>query len=101
VTLTMVAGQKASVHISARIKHSTAGGQSALMSWKVTGVTAVTASDNWAIESADTTTGGITLSRTGLFTAGATGSHTITAQYQVQAGGTGTYFNRYLQAKKH
>ena len=101
VTLTMVAGQKASVHISARIKHSAAGGQSALMSWAVTGATAVAASDNWAVESADTSTGGITLSRTGMFAAGNTGSHTVVAKYQVQAGGTGTYFNRYIQVKKH
>jgi hypothetical protein len=101
VSLTMVAGQKASVHISARIKHSAAGGQSALMSWAVTGATSVAASDNWAIESADTTTGGITLSRSGMFTAGNTGSHTVTAKYQVQAGGTGTYFNRYIQVKKN
>jgi hypothetical protein len=100
VTVTMVAGQTALVLISARVKHSAAGGQSALISFAVTGATAQSASDNDSAETADTTTGGSTISRAAVFTAGATGSHTFTMKYQVQAGGTGTYFNRRIIVKK-
>ena len=100
VTMTMANGQAALVIISARIKHSAAGGQSALMSFAVTGATSLSAADSNACETADTSTGGIIVTRATVFIAGATGSHTFTCKYQVQSGGTGTYLNRRIIVKR-
>jgi hypothetical protein len=100
VTLTLVSGQTVLVICSARVKHSAAGGQSALFSFAVSGASTLAAADVNGAETADTTTGGSTITRATVFTAGATGSHTFTMKYQVQAGGTGTYFNRRIIVKK-
>ena len=100
VTLSLVSGQACLVIISARVKHSAGGGQSSLISYAVSGASTQAASDNDSAETADTTTGGSTITRACTFTAGATGSHTFTMKYQVQAGGTGTFYNRRIIVKK-
>jgi hypothetical protein len=100
VTMTLVAGQVCLVIMSARVKHSAAGGQSSLFSYAVSGATTQAASDNDSGESADTSTGGATVTRAAVFVALASGSHTFTMKYQVQAGGTGTFYNRRLIVKK-
>jgi hypothetical protein len=100
VTETLVTGQKVLVIVSARTKHSAAGGQSALFSYAVSGASTLSAQDVNGAETADTTTGGATLTKASVFTATGTGSTIFTMKYQVQAGGTGTYFNRRIITKK-
>ena len=100
VTMTLGNGQACLVIVSARVKHSAAGGQSALISYAVSGATAQSASDVNGAETADTTTGGSTITKASVITATGTGSTTFTMKYQVQAGGTGTYFNRRILVKR-
>ncbi|HTE69699.1 MAG TPA: hypothetical protein VK942_13230, partial [Actinomycetes bacterium] len=100
VTMTMANGQATQVVLSARMKHSAAGGLSSLMSFAVTGATSLSAIDANACECADLSTGGIIVTRATVFIAGATGSHTFTCKYQVQSGGTGTYLLRRIIVKR-
>ena len=100
VTLTLANGQGCLVVISARMNHSAAGGQSSLASFAVTGATSLSANDANSIETQVLGVGGTTCTRVSWFVAGATGSHTFTMKYQVQAGGTGTYYNRRIVVKK-
>lgn len=100
VTLNLVINQACLVIISARAKHSAAGGQASLISYAVSGASTQAANDNDSAETADTTTGGSTITRAAVFVAGATGSHTLTMKYQVQGGGTGTFYNRRIIVRK-
>ena len=100
VTMTMANGQAALVIISARMRHSAGGGQSAMMSFAVSGATTLSANDVNGCECPITDLAGPVVTRATVFIAGATGSHTFTAKYQVTSGGTATYFNRRIIVKR-
>jgi hypothetical protein len=96
VSLVLASGQKAFITIGSRINHSAGGGASAVASFAVSGAATIAAADVDGYE--NTTTGGITMSRSTLFTAAATGTFTFTMKYKVTTSGTGSYLNRRISA---
>lgn len=94
-TLTMTTGPMALIMMSSRVSNSTVSAN-AWVSYAVTGASAISASDNYAL-SYDSPVAGSTLYATyATIEAGLTaGSNTITMQYRASSG-TGTFANRRL-----
>lgn len=97
VTKSLVAGQKVLVLISAQMSHSAGGGAAAAMSFAVSGASTLAAADTNRCTSSSTSE--ITTSRSTVFTATATGSHTFTVKYRVVSSGTGTFTDRRIIVK--
>lgn len=94
LTLNLVAGQVVQVTVTARLSHSAGAGHGAVMSFRVTGSTTYGPIDDDSIESDSAE--GSTCSRTTLFTATATGSHTVTLMYKAINGATAVFVTRRL-----
>lgn len=93
VTCDLVAGQSVLVAVSCRSSVSpTSTTFQAQMSFAVSGVESLTASDANAAE--NTNTASLTVSRSTVYTAAVTGSHTFTSKYRVINATTGTWLNR-------
>jgi hypothetical protein len=92
VTTDLVAGQSVLVHISSRASISTGVGHGAVMSFSVSGVESLSAIDDNSVEIDDSA--GATMTKSTIYTAGVTGSHTFQAKYKQINGGTALFADR-------
>jgi len=97
VTMTLTQSQQVMVTVYAlMINQTVSGGE--FMSFAVSGVESLAASDNNAANSRSTDRVGV--QKTTWYTAGTTGSHTFTAKYKAEASGSASFSFRRISVKR-